>query len=37
VGHCECTDELFGPVKCREFLDQLKFYPVFKKDSAAWS
>ena len=34
---CECGNEPSGSIKCGEFLDQLRYSQLVKKDSAPWS
>jgi len=37
VGFCEHSNEHFGAINCREFIDLLLNYWLFKKGCAAWS
>jgi hypothetical protein len=37
AGFCEHANRLFSSIKGGEFLDQLRDYLLFIKDSAPWS
>jgi len=37
AGSCEHISESSGSIKGREYLDQLTYYRLLKKDSAPWS